>query len=195
MENREMRVTMQELKPGAVAVERKWPLSTLMAYLFQNRECDEVRELLAQGEATAHGTRIEWAPLRISEEEFVEIEHQLAQDPPSRPIELEQVRGVELNVPAMRADLRVPLRTAHPLLRGIVKRAAFLRFDYGHWADVYVATLTPDEAAELLADPARRATEDGMEAELANRIGSEDDAGLRFIVPRSELPPPWKPVA
>ncbi len=190
-----MHVRVQELRPGAEPTDRRWPLSTLMAYLFEGRECDEVRELLAHGEGTAHGTRLEWAPLRISEDEFVEIERSFPQDPPHGPLTIDSVRGVELNVPALRPDLRIPLRTAHPLLKGIAQRAAYLRFDYGHWADVYVATLTPGEAAELLADPSRRATEDGTEAELANRIGSEDDAGLRFIVPRRDIPPPWRPTA
>lgn len=186
-----MQVRMQELKPGAEPVQHRWPLTTLMAYLFDGRECDEVREALAAGRATAHGTRLEWPPLLLSEEEFVELERTFPQTPPERTLSLETVRGVELNVPALRPDLRIPLRVGHPLLRRISKRAAYLRFDYGHWADVYVATLTPDEAAELLTDPARRATEDGTEAELATRIGSEDDAGLRFIVPRADTPPPW----
>ncbi len=191
MREREMQVTVQPLKAGALPVQHRWPVTTLMAYLFDGRECDEVREVLAEGRATAHGTQVQWRPLELSEEEFVELERTFPQTPPARSLSLDTVRAVELNVPALRPDLRIPLRVGHPLLGRISKRAAYLRFDYGHWADVYVATLTPDEAAELLEDPARRANEDGEEAELANRIGSEDDAGLRFIVPRSESPPPW----
>jgi hypothetical protein len=191
MKERDMQVRVQELKPGAEPVEHRWPLPTLAAYLFDGRECDEVRELLAEGEGTAHGTHVEWAPLRLSQDEFVEIEHGFPQDPPHGPLPVERVRAVQLNVPALRPELRVSLRVGHPLLNEIAQRAAYLRFDYGHWADVYVATITPDEAAELLLDPARRAAADGEDAELATRIGSEDDAGLRFVVPRLDSPPPW----
>jgi hypothetical protein len=33
--------------------------------------------------------------------------------------------------------------------------------------------------------------DDGGQAELAKRIIGEDDAALRFIVPREGSPPPW----
>ena len=86
-------------------------------------------------------------------------------------------------MPALQPTLSVPIRGDQPLVQGIAQRAAYLSFDYGPWADVYVSTLTREEAAELLADPARR-VHDAGEAELAKRIIGEDDAALRFAVPR-----------
>ena len=50
--------------PG-VATSRQWPLSTLVAYLFDGRSCDDVRELLALGEGIAHGNLVSWAPLTL----------------------------------------------------------------------------------------------------------------------------------
>ena len=94
-------------------------------------------------------------------------------------------------MPALQPTLSVPIRGDQPLVEGIAQRAAYLSFDYGPWADVYVSTLTREEAAELLADPARR-VHDAGEAELARRIIGEDDAALRFAVPRAESPPPWR---
>ena len=60
-----------------------------------------------------------------------------------------------------------------------------------HMALALIAKDQPEEAAELLTDPARR-VHDAGEAELAKRIIGEDDAALRFAVPRPESPPPWR---
>lgn len=96
--------------------------------------------------------------------------------------------GVMLTVPALHPTLSVPIRADHPLVAAAASRAAYLRFDQGPSVDVYVATLTRAEAAELLDDPARRGRDTG-EAELAKRIIGENDAALRFTVPRAPVVP------
>ena len=176
--------------PG-VATSRQWPLSTLVAYLFDGRSCDEVRELLAVGEGIAHGNEVSWTPLTLSEQELSAIESGFPKPHPAPALSYERAAFVELDMPALQPTLSVPIRGDQPLVEGIAQRAAYLSFDYGPWADVYVSTLTREEAAELLADPARR-VHDAGEAELAKRIIGEDDAALRFAVPRPESPPPWR---
>jgi hypothetical protein len=176
--------------PG-VATTRSWPLSTLVAYLFDGRTCDEVRELLSLGEGSAHGTTASWKPVTLTAQELSAIESQFPKPHPAPALAYERATFVELDMPAMQPTLSVPIRGDQPLVVGIAQRAAYLSFDYGPWADVYVSTLTREEAAELLADPARR-VHDAGEAELAKRIIGEDDAALRFAVPRPESPPPWR---
>lgn len=176
--------------PG-IATSRQWPLSTLVAYLFDGRSCEEVRELLAVGEGTAHGNVVSWPPLTLSAQELSAIESRFPKPHPAPALSYERAAFVELDMPALQPTLTVPIRGDQPLVEGIAQRAAYLSFDYGPWADVYVSTLTREEAAELLADPARR-VHDAGEAELAKRIIGEDDAALRFAVPRPESPPPWR---
>jgi hypothetical protein len=176
--------------PG-VATSRHWPLSTLVAYLFDGRSCDEVRELLAVGEGVAHGSIVSWTPLTLSAQELSTIESSFPKPHPAPALSYERAAFVELDMPALQPTLSVPIRGDQPLVEGIAQRAAYLSFDYGPWADVYVSTLTREEASELLADPARR-VHDAGEAELAKRIIGEDDAALRFAVPRPESPPPWR---
>lgn len=176
--------------PG-IATSRQWPLSTLVAYLFDGRSCEEVRELLAVGEGVAHGTEVSWVPLVLSADELSAIEARFPKPHPAPALDYERATFVELDMPALQPTLSVPIRGDQPLIVGIAQRAAYLSFDYGPWADVYVSTLTREEAAELLADPARR-VHDAGEAELANRIIGEDDAALRFAVPRADSPPPWR---
>jgi hypothetical protein len=176
--------------PG-IATSRQWPLSTLVAYLFDGRGCDEVRELLAVGEGIAHGNVVSWTPLTVTAQELSDIESRFPKPHPAPALSYERAAYVELDMPALQPTLTVPIRGDQPLVEGIAQRAAYLSFDYGPWADVYVSTLTREEAAELLADPARR-VHDAGEAELAKRIIGEDDAALRFAVPRPESPPPWR---
>jgi hypothetical protein len=192
MDDRTMRVRIMPAGdvPG-LATSRQWPLSTLVAYLFDGRSCDEVRELLALGEGIAHGNIVSWTPLTLSEQELSAIESRFPKPHPAPALAFERAAFVELDMPALQPTLSVPIRGDQPLVEGIAQRAAYLSFDYGPWADVYVSTLTREEAAELLADPARR-VHDAGEAELANRIIGEDDAALRFAVPRPESPPPWR---
>ncbi|MGH7720833.1 MAG: hypothetical protein ACREON_18550 [Gemmatimonadaceae bacterium] len=175
---------------GRTPSERRWPLPTLIAYLFDGRECDEVRALLAEGRGRAHAHEVTWRPVRLTAKQLTRIERTFPQGRPPHSFDLEKVASVELKVPAMHPTLTVPLRVAQPLVRSAAARAAHLRFDYGPWADVYVSTLTPAEAAALLADPARRVGDEG-EAELAARVIGEDDASLHFTVPREGSPPPW----
>jgi hypothetical protein len=176
---------------GGGATTAEWPLGTLIAYLFEGRECDEVRSLLARGEGSARGTRLSWEPMELSVDEFTAIEGTFPQPRPDEGLAGRQVVSVSLNVPAMHPTLSVPIRADHPLVAQAAQRAAYLRFDYGPWADVYVSTLTRAEAAELLDDPARRVHDEG-EAELAKRVIGEDDAALQFTVPRHDAPPPWR---
>jgi hypothetical protein len=192
MSEREMTVHLTDLRHGAETCDRvrQWPLRTLVAYLFDGRECDEVRAILAKGEATAHQSRVSFAPLELSAQEVTAIERSFPQGAPAGHFRSTDVHGVDMRLPALHPILTVPIRGTHPLVYDAAARAAHLRFDYGPWADVYVATLTPEEAAALLADPARRVHDEG-EAELAKRIVGEDDASLHFTVPRAGTRPPW----
>jgi hypothetical protein len=172
-------------------VPTEWPLHKLVAYLFDGRECDEVRAILARGQGEARGAVLEWDPLLLSSEELSAIEGAFPREEEPHPLDQSHAASVSLTLPALHPDLSVPIRADHPLVVAVASRAAYLRFDYGPWADIYLATLTRDEAAELLDDPARRVRDDSGEAELAKRIIGEDDAALRFIVPREGAPPPW----
>jgi hypothetical protein len=186
----EVRIMPMGDVPG-VATSRRWPLSTIVAYLFDGLSCDEVRDLLAVGEGTAHGNEVSWTPITLTTHELTAIEARFPKPHPAPALAYERATFVELDMPALQPTLSVPIRGDQPLVEGIAQRAAYLAFDYGPWADVYVSTLTREEAAELLADPARR-VHDAGEAELAKRIIGEDDAALRFAVPRPESPPPWR---
>ncbi len=186
-----MRVRYRRRSDGLDAVVADWPLQTLVAYLMDGRGCDEVRALLALGQAEARGALLEWDPLRLSPDELTRIESDFPREEEPHPLDRSLTTSVALTLPALHPDLSVPIRADHPLVGAVASRAAYLRFDYGPWADVYLATLTRAEAAELLDDPARRVRDDGDQAELAKRIIGEDDAALRFIVPREGSPPPW----
>jgi hypothetical protein len=192
MPEREVTVHVQDLRRGGSACGRvrQWPLSTLVAYLFDGRECDEVRRLLAAGDAVAHESRVTFPPVELTETELTTIERSFPQGTPAGHLQRDDVYGVDMRIPALHPILTVPIRSTHPLVKAAAERAAHLRFDYGPWADVYVATLTPDEAGALLADPARRVRDAG-EAELAKRVVGEDDASLHFIVPRRGVRAPW----
>jgi hypothetical protein len=168
-----------------------WPLDTLVAFLFEGRECDEVRALLSRGEGEARGSSLTWEPVDLTVDELSAIERRFPRGDEPRPLDRRRAVAVALTVPALHPTLSIPIRSDHPLVAVAASRAAYLRFDYGPWADVYVATLTRAEAAELLDDPARRGNDTG-EAELAKRVIGEDDAALRFTVPREDQPPPWE---
>jgi hypothetical protein len=128
-------------------------------------------------------------PVALSAEEFGAIEHGELSDVEPRPLDRHRAVSVELTMPALHPSLSIPIRADHPLVASAAARAAHLRLDDQAHADIYVATLTRAEAAELLDDPARRVNDTG-EAELAKRVLGEDDAALRFTVPRAELPLP-----
>lgn len=177
-------------REGEGTVVAEWPLDILVAYLFDRRGREEVRDLLARGQGEARGAVLEWEPLALSTEELNTIESDFPREEESHTLDQSHASLVALTLPALHPDISVPIRADHPLVGVVASRAAYLRFDYGPWADVYLATLTRDEAAELLDDPSRRVRDTG-EAELAKRIIGEDDAALRFVVPRAGAPPPW----
>ncbi len=186
------RVRYHRRSAGADVTVAEWPLQTLVAYLLDGRRTrEDVCTLLAEGRAESRGALVEWEPLQMSPEELNSIESGFPREEEPHPLGGRHASLVALTLPALHPDISVPIRADHPLVSAVASRAAYLRFDYGPWADVYLATLTHDEASELLDDPARRVHDDGGQAELARRIIGEDDAALRFVVPREGSPPPW----
>ncbi|HET7585255.1 MAG TPA: hypothetical protein VFK13_10115 [Gemmatimonadaceae bacterium] len=191
MPHAELDVQVRAVEPSeGRAPEVRWPLATLVAFLSDGRESDEVRTLLAAGRGAARGRLLSWRPVHLSPDDLSAVQAELPRPMPDHPFDLDRVTAVQLKIPALNPTLTVPLRTSHPLVREIAARAAYLCFDYGPWADVYVATLTSDEATALLSHPKRR-TADAGSAELAARVVGEDDASLHFVVPRPGAPPPW----
>jgi hypothetical protein len=186
-----MRVRCRRRSDGLDAAVADWPLQALVAYLMDGRECDEVRALLALGQAEARGALLEWDPLRISSDELTRIESDFPREEEPHPLDRNLMASVALTLPALHPDLSVPIRADHPLVGAVASRAAYLRFDYGPWADVYLATLTRAEAEEQLDEHARGVSDVGDPAERATRRKVEDDAALRFVVPREGSPPPW----
>src|SRR5919206_4352832 len=69
------------------AVVADWPLETLVAYLFEGRECDEVRSLLARGEGRARGMQVTWDPVELSQDEFSAIERGFPASKTSPPLD------------------------------------------------------------------------------------------------------------
>jgi hypothetical protein len=177
---------------GACPVVRQWPLRTLAAFLFEGRECAQVRELLARGSAVAHGSRVTWPPVEMSEEEFTAIERTFPASDPARPIAVENAASIALVVPAegASAHLAVPLRRTHPLALTAAERARYVWFDYGPWADLYDAPVTADEAMAVLG-AARGAEAGAVVVEEAPERFSPDDAFVRYAVPRAGEPAPW----
>src|ERR671933_2786140 len=94
-------VRVQDLAHGAgqCVVVRRWPLATLVAYLFEGRECDDVRAALAAGEGVARGARLTWPPLELSAEELTAVERGFPREQPTRPLDLSGVTAVVLHLP------------------------------------------------------------------------------------------------
>jgi putative ABC transport system ATP-binding protein len=109
-----------------------WPLRTLVAWLFAGRECDEVRSLLARGEAARDGTRAMWKPVRLSAEQLTAIERTFPQATPTRPLEVSAARVV-----LIRRGGQVELRPDDSRAHDAAPRATYRWFDYGAWADVW----------------------------------------------------------
>src|SRR3978361_1312407 len=103
-----VRMMPAEDAPG-VATSRQWPLSTLVAYLFDGRSCDEVRDLLAQGEGAAHGNIASWAPITLSAQERTAIESRVPKPHPAPALAYERATFVELDMPALQPTLSVPI--------------------------------------------------------------------------------------
>jgi hypothetical protein len=188
-----MMVQMQAIESEGprCAQTRRWPLRTLAAFLYDGRARDEVQSVLAAGHGDARAMRLAYEPVHLSGDEVAAIEQSFPEARPERPLSLGEDTHVELLMPADRPVLAVEIRKEHARVHEAVERAHYLRFDYGAWADIWEARLRRADADELLADPKRRVDDDG-EAELAARVVGEDDAVLRFVIPRPDAPAPWK---
>jgi energy-coupling factor transporter ATP-binding protein EcfA2 len=112
----------------------RWPMRTLVAWLFAGRQCDEVRALLARGETTRDGTHATWTPVNLSAEQLAAIERTFPPANPGQPLDL--ARGRLLLV---RRDGSVPLAPDDARVREAASRAVYRWFDYGVWADVWEA--------------------------------------------------------
>ena len=112
-----------------------WPLRTLIAWLFAGRECDEVRSLLARGEASRDGTRATWKPVQLTAEQLTAVERTFPQATPTRPLDVGRARAR-----LVRRGGQVELRPDDLRVRDAAPRATYRWFDYGAWADVWEAS-------------------------------------------------------
>ena len=131
----------------------KWPLATLVAFLFAGRECDDVRALLAAGRLDGTLTRLEWEPISLDVREFARVEREL---PPSLPesertIEPAVAREIALVAPPDGRGARVLLKPGAPLVATLAAQAQYARFDYGSWADVWETHVAPEQVPGVLA--------------------------------------------
>ena len=176
-------VRVQDLSPsgGARVVTRRVDLETLVAYLFDGRECAQVRELLASGSATAHGARLSWPPVALSAEALSAIERTFPQAEPARPLELAEVGAIVVCTGASSGAPQAigTLSADHPLARELATRARYQWFDYGVWADVWIATAAELPSAELPS---------------AERRVPSAELSVRFEAPRPGVAPPWSGV-
>lgn len=186
----DVRLRRTDMPLATVDATHRWPLRTLVAFLFDGRECDEVRHLLAVGEATAHGRHASWETVVLTPEELTAIEREFPPPMLDRQIVVEQVARAELVVPASAPAVVVPLRTHHPVVREATARAHYLRFDYGPWADVYETPLSLTETMALLADVMLGVPE-GPAAERALTLAETETMALWLIAPREGVQPPW----
>ena len=211
-------VRVQDLVHGAGAcvVVRRWPLATLVAYLFEGRECDDVRALLATGAGVARGSRLTWPPLALSAEDLTAIERTFPPARPERPLELSAVSAMVLHVPAGLAGAAGAERRAwrepggalaigrdEAAVRALAGRASYVRFDYGPWADLYSAQPSVEEAQAILA-AARAPVSVDRDAELlvvrhpagaagaAGGTAEGDAPRLDFVSPRPDERAPWR---
>ena len=120
---------------GAGARTVRWPLRTLIAWLFVGRQCDEVRALLARGETTRDGTRATWPPARLSAEELTAIERTFPSASPTRSLDASAAR-----VWLVTGDGSAPLLPDDRRAQDAASRATYRWFDYGVWADVWEAS-------------------------------------------------------
>ena len=118
-------------------VERtvQWPLRTLIAWLFAGRECDEVRALLARGDATRDGTRASWAPVHLSAQQLTAIEKTFPEAAPTRRLDVSRSRAL-----LVRRGASIELAADDPRVREAAASAVYKWFDYGAWADVWEAS-------------------------------------------------------
>ena len=134
-------VRVQDLAHGASAcvTARPWQLRTLVAYLFDGRECGKVRRLLGAGSGIAHGTRVSWEAVVLSGEELAAIEATFPSAMPERALVLEEVSCVVM----LGRNGESRLTTVRdPVVLEAAPRARYLYFDYGPWADLYESPLS-----------------------------------------------------
>ena len=112
-----------------------WPLRTLIAWLFVGRQCDEVRALLARGEATRDGARATWPAAKLSAEELTAIERTFPSANPARPLDASSARAWLVT-----GTGSAPLAPADRRVHEAASRATYRWFDYGVWADVWEAS-------------------------------------------------------
>ncbi|MDQ6829616.1 MAG: hypothetical protein M3081_12170, partial [Gemmatimonadota bacterium] len=186
-------VRVQELEHGAAGCvsTRQWPLRTLIAYLFDGRECDEVRALLATGEGVARGARLTWPPTTITAEELTEIENTFPPPIPVRQLTPSEIASAELVIPADKPKVAVSIRPSHPVVAAVLLHAVYERFDYGPWADLFTASLTRDDTFALLADIALGVSE-SENIQRASMLAEVHPAVIRLIAQRAEEQPPWQ---
>ena len=165
----------------------RWPFRTLVAFLFNGRECDAVRALLAAGTVTEGNRRVSWAPVVLTIGEFTSVERTLPPplSPSHRVPEITGETNVRFVVPREQPTAWVRLDPAAPAVTALVERAEYVRFDYGPWADLYQVAVNPEQAAGVLAcaEPWQR----DLFSAYAQRFG----AGVQFHVRRPGVPPPW----
>ncbi len=186
-------VRVQDLEHGAAGCvsTRQWPLRTLIAYLFDGRECDEVRALLETGVGVAHSTRLSWPPTTITAAELSEIEHTFPPPIPVRQLTPADVTSAELIIPADTPKLAVLVRPTHPAVAAALLHAVYDRFDYGPWADLFTASLSRDQAQALLADISLGVTE-SEHIQRAAMLVEDHSAAVRLTARRPEETEPWK---
>jgi putative ABC transport system ATP-binding protein len=122
------------MRQGARERTVRWPLRTLIAWLFVGRQCDEVRALLARGETARDDTRASWAPVQLSADELTAIERTFPAANPARALDPARA-SAWLVTPSG----RVLLAPDDARARDAASRAGYKWFDYGVWADVWQA--------------------------------------------------------
>ncbi len=185
-------VRVQELVHGAAwcVSTRQWPLRTLVAYLFDGRDCDEVRALLAKGNGVSRGARLTWPPITLSADELTAVEKTFPAPAAGRQLVPAEVTSVRLVVPVASPRVAITVRPTHPIIADVLLHATYERFDYGPWADLYSASLTREQAMALIAD-AMLEVAIGDDPEGAALLAESNDAGLRLMAARKDEVVPW----
>jgi putative ABC transport system ATP-binding protein len=112
----------------------RWPLRTLIAWLFVGRQCDEVRAVLSRGETERDGARAAWAPVHLSPEELTAIERSFPAAEPSRLLDPRRARAWLVT-----SNGSAPLLPGDSRIVEAARGATYRWFDYGVWADVWEA--------------------------------------------------------
>ncbi len=193
MLDRDLTVRVQDPRPGvrACVSTRSWKLSTLAAFLFEERECAEVRQLLARGEGVARGSRASWPPVELTEDEFTELEKTFPEGA-DRPLDPDSVGNVVLEIGDAPDGARIPVSDDDPDVRACLDSASYLRFDYGPWADVYHAPVSSSLARALLVRAESGEVPPAALSHSAERLAAGAGARLHIEVARAGVKPPWR---